>query len=357
MQDTPVTSSVQLNSDIHWMQLALQQAKSAAESGEVPVGAVIVRNGALLSASGNTPIGSHDPTAHAEVLALRHAAHQLENYRLHDCELFVTLEPCMMCAGAILQARIKRVVFGAHDPKTGAAGSVLNAFALSSLNHQTTVQGGLLADDCSALLHQFFERQRARHQHLKSQTGRALRDDALRTPESCFVDLPQSPLPSSYVVDLPSLAGLRMHFLDSGFVGSDQAMLFLHDWHGWSQAWHEAINKENPQLTRLICPDLIGFGKSDKPKRSKVHTVEWHAEIVHELMCHLALPKVILIAPETMKTLVAALVRLGHHAGLTYRWVSVPDLDQYAARAPFPDAGHEAALRAFSDAANNESEP
>lgn len=339
------------------MQLALQQAKTAAESGEVPVGAVIVRNGALLSAASNTPIGSHDPTAHAEVLALRDAAHQLENYRLQDCELFVTLEPCMMCAGAILQARIKRVVFGTHDPKTGAAGSVINAFALSNLNHQTTVHGGLLADDCSALLHQFFGRQRARHQHLKSRTGRALRDDALRTPESCFVDLPQSPLPSSYVAGLTSLAGLRMHFLDSGFVGSDQAMLFLHDWNGWSQAWHDAINKENRQLTRLICPDLIGFGKSDKPKRSRVHTVEWHAEILHELMCHLELPKVILIAPKTMKTLVAALVRLGHPAGLTYRWVSVPDLDQYAARAPFPDDGHKAALRAFSDAATNESEP
>jgi len=147
--------------DEHAMRLALDQALNAALVGEVPVGAVILRDGQVIATGYNRPITMHDPTAHAELVALRHAATLLENYRLPDCELFVTLEPCAMCAMALLHARFKRVVFGAHDPKTGAAGSVVDLFAQPQLNHHTALQGGVLADQCGDLLRAFFARRRA----------------------------------------------------------------------------------------------------------------------------------------------------------------------------------------------------
>lgn len=147
------------------MRLALDQAHNAWLVGEVPVGAVIVRqtpDGPQVVATGyNRPITTHDPTAHAEIVALRHAATLLANYRLPDCELFVTLEPCAMCAMALVHARFKRVVFGAADPKTGAAGSVINLFDEPQLNHHTEVQGGLLAGACGDLLRGFFAERRA----------------------------------------------------------------------------------------------------------------------------------------------------------------------------------------------------
>jgi len=146
--------------DTEAMQLALAQAGLAAVAGEVPVGAVVLREGQLIAVGRNAPIESHDPSAHAEINALRAAAQAIGNYRLIDCELYVTLEPCAMCAGAMLHARLKRVVFGAQDPKTGAAGSVLDLFADRRLNHQTQVQGGLLADPCSSLLQDFFRQKR-----------------------------------------------------------------------------------------------------------------------------------------------------------------------------------------------------
>lgn len=142
------------------MQLALAQAALASAAGEVPVGAVVLRDGVVVAHGHNAPIGQHDPSAHAEMQALRAAAQILGNYRLPDCELFVTLEPCAMCAGAMLHARLKRVVFGASDPKTGAAGSVINLFAQTQLNHQTQVQGGIQAQECAAVLQDFFKQRR-----------------------------------------------------------------------------------------------------------------------------------------------------------------------------------------------------
>ena len=142
--------------DIDFMRLALAQATAAAQAGEVPVGAVIVQGGKVIATGRNSPIAGHDPTAHAEIIALRAAAKVLGNYRLPDCTLYVTLEPCAMCSGAMLHARFKRVVFGASDAKTGAAGSVINLFDQPKLNHQTTLQGGVLADDSAALLKSFF---------------------------------------------------------------------------------------------------------------------------------------------------------------------------------------------------------
>jgi tRNA(adenine34) deaminase len=148
--------------DRHFMALALSAAEEARAAGEVPVGAVLVRGDEVIATGFNHPIGGHDPSAHAEMAALRAAAQALANYRLPGCELYVTLEPCLMCAGAIMHARIARVVFGARDPKTGACGSVVDAFANPQLNHHTKVSGGLLDAECGAALKSFFaERRRA----------------------------------------------------------------------------------------------------------------------------------------------------------------------------------------------------
>ena len=132
----------------------------AAVEGEVQVGAVLVRDGQVIAKAFNKPIGNHDPSAHAEMLALREAAKTEENYRLPGSTLYVTLEPCVMCAGAIFHARVDRVVFGASDPKTGAAGSVLDVFSSKQINHQTSVEGGVMSEECGQLLRSFFKERR-----------------------------------------------------------------------------------------------------------------------------------------------------------------------------------------------------
>lgn len=148
--------------DDYFMREALSLARSAECLGEVPVGAVVVQDGVIVGRGFNSPIGESDPTAHAEIAALRDAARRLDNYRLPGCELFVTLEPCAMCAGAILHSRIARVVYGARDRKTGVHGSVVDLFAVDRLNHHTSVVGGVLADECSQLLSAFFAARRAK---------------------------------------------------------------------------------------------------------------------------------------------------------------------------------------------------
>ncbi|WP_455366975.1 tRNA adenosine(34) deaminase TadA [Kaarinaea lacus] len=146
--------------DLYWMQYAIGLAKRGQAFGEVPVGAVVVKDNQVVGEGWNQPISQHDPSAHAEIIALRAAGKNLSNYRLLDTTLYVTLEPCVMCAGAIMHARVGRVVYGAYDPKAGAAGSVVDIFSNQKLNHHVKVEAGLLSTECGDLLSQFFKSRR-----------------------------------------------------------------------------------------------------------------------------------------------------------------------------------------------------
>jgi tRNA(adenine34) deaminase len=156
--------------DEDYMREAIKLAHLAAQRGEVPVGAVVVYEGQVIGRGSNAPIATYDPSAHAEMLALREAAHHLQNYRLPEVSLYVTLEPCAMCAGAMMHARVTRLVYGASDAKTGVAGSVLDLFAQTQLNHHTQVTGGVLANECSTLLSDFFAQRRATQKALRCPT-------------------------------------------------------------------------------------------------------------------------------------------------------------------------------------------
>ncbi|CAD6535186.1 tRNA-specific adenosine deaminase [Paraburkholderia metrosideri] len=180
--DLPVPPVVS-ERDRRFMALAQAAAEEARAAGEVPVGAVLVRGDEVIARGFNHPIGAHDPSAHAEMVALRAAAQAVENYRLPGCELYVTLEPCLMCAGAIMHARIARVVFGARDPKTGACGSVVDAFANPQLNHHTTVSGGVLEAECGAALKAFFAERRRASREARAAARAAEADDDLSSAE------------------------------------------------------------------------------------------------------------------------------------------------------------------------------
>lgn len=151
-----------------FMRLALREAKRARDEREVPVGAIVVRNGRVIARAHNRPVHLNDPAAHAEILALRRAARRLKNYRLTDCTLYATIEPCAMCAGAIVHARLRRVIFGARDPKAGAAGSVLTVLNHPKLNHQVEVAGGVLAEECAGIVREFFRARRKRRSKIES---------------------------------------------------------------------------------------------------------------------------------------------------------------------------------------------
>ncbi len=364
------------------MQSALAQARLAGTTGEVPVGAVLVHRGEVLAVGHNTPIGGRDPTAHAEICALRDAAARLGNYRLEDCEIFVTLEPCPMCAGALLHARLKRVVFGAPDPKTGAAGSVLNLFSHPQLNHQTVVQGGVLAGECGTLLQDFFQAKRESQRRL----SQPVREDALRTPEDRFMDLPGYPWTPHYLSDLPALAGLRLHYLDEGPREAPLTWLCLHGNPSWSYLYRKMIPVFLAAGHRVVAPDLIGFGRSDKPKKEGMHSFSWHRQVLLEFVEQLDLKNIALVvqdwggllgltlpmvAPQRyeglllMNTLLATGDRPLTPGFLAWREMCAkkPDFDVgrllargnpqmneaecAAYNAPFPDRGHRAALRAF----------
>ena len=280
--------------DEQGMGLAMEQARLAAAAGEVPVGAVVVKNGQVIAIGRNAPITSQDPTAHAEVVALREAARLLGNYRLEGCTLFVTLEPCAMCSGAMLHARVDRVVFGAADPRTGVAGSVLNLFDNTRLNHQTQVTGGVLAEECGQLLKDFFKPLRINPD--------PVREDALRTPDAAFAHLPDYPWPPHYVSDLPSIAGLRMHYLDEGPASQTAdapiTWLCLHGNPAWSYLYRKMIPVWLAAGHRVVAPDLIGFGKSDKPKKDSFHKFDTHRQSLLELIERLDLQRVVLVVQD-----------------------------------------------------------
>ena len=333
--------------DIDFMALALAQARAAMAEGEVPVGAVVVRQGQVIAVGRNAPIGQHDPTAHAEIVALRAAALALGNYRLEDCELYVTLEPCAMCVGAMLHARLKRVVFGAPDPKTGAAGSVLDVLGNPQLNHHTQVQGRVMSAPCAELLQDFFRQKR----EANKQAVIPVREDALRTPEHLFTHLPDYPWAGHYVSDLPSLGGLRLHYLDEGPADACKTILFLHDFSSWSYAGRQAIAASLMAGDRVLAPDLIGFGKSDKPKKESFHSMALHAQVLLEWLDRLGLKRVDVMLPASAEPLARALRQAA--PDLLTRQIYLPPipltaLEQAAFDAPFPDRGHRAALRALN---------
>ncbi len=335
-----VPSSTNQAGDAHWMALAIAQAREAAAAGEVPVGAVVVKDGQLIASGRNAPIAGHDPTAHAEVQALREAARVLGNYRLDGCTLYVTLEPCAMCSGAMLHARLNRVVFGAADLRTGVAGSVLNLFANAQLNHQTRVTGGVLADDCGQLLKDFFKPRRA--------NLAPLREDALRTPEAAFADWPAIPGSQHTASDWLELAGLRLCWQDTGPIGQSEATLFVHGPEGAALVWAEALAQAAQAGRRTLAVDLPGFGRSDKPKKEAFHSVATHAGVLHALCTHAALTHVQLVAPEDMQILLLALQRLAPE-----RYAIAPaqpgdvSMQQWLDTA-YPDKGYRAGPRALA---------
>ena len=368
--------------DADFIALALTQARLAMAANEVPVGAVVVKNGQVIALGRNSPIGHTDPTGHAEISALRAAALRLGNYRLEDCELFVTLEPCAMCVGAMLHARLKRVVYGAADPKTGAAGSVLDLFSNPKLNHHTQVQGGVMADECAGLLQSFFKCRR----EARRLSHEPVREDAVRPNDAQFASLPDYPWTPRYVRDLPSLDGLRMHYLDEGPRHAPLTYLCLHGNPAWSYVYRKMIPSFLSSGSRVVAPDLIGFGKSDKPKKDAFHHFTWHRQVLLEFIERLDLSNVVLVVQDWggLLGLTLPMVAEGRYQGLLVMnttlgtgdtrlpagflaWREMcaknpefdvarlfargnPHLSQWecaAYNAPFPDRGHRAALRAF----------
>lgn len=343
-----LTASLQ-PSDEQWMKLALAEAEIAAKHGEVPVGAVVVKDGVLIASGRNAQVGQNDPAAHAEINALRTAGKLLGNYRLNGCTLYVTLEPCAMCSGAVLNSRVSRLVFGAFEPKTGAVGSVVNLLDSAQLNHHTEVCGGVLAEACASILSQFFKSKRR-----ISATGRVpLREDALRTPESAFASLSSTDWPPSYVTDLPSLQGLRMHYVDVGPRDLNVTWLCIHDPTSWGYVFKGFVDAM-PDTERVLVPDLIGFGRSDKPKKMSFHQIEWHCQVLVELLERLELQSVILVLDGWYSGLLMRLCE--GFASRVHGVVVLPPSAEITSleearsmyRCPFPDHGYSAGMRAFS---------
>ena len=378
-----------MNTDLLWMQAAIELAQEAGQSGEVPVGAVVVRDGILVGRGRNGPVGTNDPTAHAEIMALRDAAKTIGNYRLENCSLYVTLEPCTMCAGAILNSRISRLVFGAAEPRTGAAGSVLDVFSNQDINHQTEVTGGVFAHECRQLLQQFFKPKRV--------NMNPLREDALRPPDEWFEGIPDYPWTAHYVSDLPSLKGLRLHYLDEGHrellnEGQDSlnrqqiTYVCLHGNPAWSYLYRKMIPTFTAHGHRVVAPDLIGFGKSDKFKKASQHSFEFHRQVLLDFIERLDLKRIVLVVQDwggilgltlpmdmahrfvgllVMNTALATGTQPLSNGFLSWReWCQAnPDFDvaklfargnkhmsdaeTQAYNSPFKDRGHRTALHAF----------
>ena len=384
--------------DTHWMRVALQQAQAAAQAGEVPVGAVVVRGGLIIGRGCNRPVGLHDPSAHAEIQALRDAAQHVGNYRLEDSTLYVTLEPCAMCAGAILNARVARVVWGAAEPRTGAAGSVVNLFANAQLNHHTQTTAGVLADDAAALLTGFFA-ERRQAQQVAARAAHPLRDDALRMDEKGFSADCDCASSSCFYSEWPALAGLRLHAKDSHADCPDAPAalrwLMLPASPAHQGLFRPLAQALQAQGDRVVVPDWIGLGRSDRPKKDAAVNDALHLAVLQALTEHLKLlpetpEKLVIAAHGDAARLGLALYRLlaqagvpparmglwfinpalARHATPAYRqwlqqvqrkpaldvaqalqtsgWDGVPAADIAQWQAQFPDKGHRAGLRAWA---------
>lgn len=342
-----------MSDDAHWMQLALQEAQLAAQEGEVPVGAVVVRHGQLLATGRNASIRQNDPTAHAEVVALRAAAQAVGNYRLDDATLYVTLEPCPMCAGALLHARVGRVVFAAADPKTGAAGSVLNLFANSALNHQTQVEQGVLADACAQELKQFFQVRRTKPS--------PLRDDALRTPDNAFAGLVDLPAVDFFTPTAGVFDGLRMAYTALGEPERSHGWLLLHNIHSWRYGWRHLLSALAGLGQTVLAPDLIGCGQSDKPKKATAHSLQAHTDVLLQWLGSYAVQHLHIVCDPTTAALAEHLMQQdSRFAQIMYAQLNDDDvMPETARQAPFPDRGHRAALKAMQawPAANGAVQP
>jgi tRNA(adenine34) deaminase len=327
-----------------FMQAALDQARQAAALGEVPIGAVLVHDGVIIGVGHNSPRAARDPTAHAEIMALRAAARQLDNYRLQDCTLYVTLEPCTMCAGAMLHARLAEVIYALAEPKSGAAGSVINPFAEPRINHQTQVrsaaslgpQGQRWADDCAGLLQTFFRERRLLAKR-SAQAAHPLRQDAVRAPSIGWQDWPDwqggQHAASRFVSHLPSLEGLRLHYLEVCSGRSGLSWLLLHGHPGWSAGCTQTLERllALPSTARVLVPDLIGFGLSDKPKKAAMHRPEWHRQVLAELVQFCDVENGVILAQGVGADLATALP-----AQAPERWRGFWGLPQ-GQRRPWPD--------------------
>lgn len=288
-----------------FIQAAIAQAEAAARAGEVPVGAVVVKDGRIIATGHNAPISTHDPTAHAEIVALRAAGKALQNYRLDDCDLYVTLTPCPMCSGAIQHARIRRVV---------------------------------VVEEYLAELQQFFQTKR----QLQTQTRQPLREDALRTPDKCFAPFAaECPWTSRYHY----VEGLRMHYWDESNACDgnpvQKVLLAVHGRMGWGYQFRAVIAPLVQAGWRVVVPDLIGFGRSDKPKKHTINPLtllhEW-AKALHLSPQHTTLWVQDWDIPADLAApLAATVVRL---EDMPHRHAVPPQTPAY--QAPFPDKGHRA---------------
>ncbi len=283
------------------MQLAIQQAAEAELANEVPVGAVIVKDGEVIAVGRNRTLETGDPTAHAEIVALREAAKIVGTHRLDGLELFVTLEPCPMCTGAVFHSRLSRLVYGAADPKTGSAGSVTNLFDIRQLNHHTALTAGVLAESCGSQLQSFFQKIRRD----KTRARVRLREDAVRSNEKDFAEFKEFLTDSHYFV---TSEGWRIHYIDSGGAPESKVILCLHDFPFWSYQFKRLLPFLTKRGYRVVMPDLVGCGLSDKPKRSSWHSPQSHAAALHQLLSSLAVSRVQSIALGASEKIIENLV-------------------------------------------------
>ena len=370
-----MSAAVSSPSDEYFMQLAIAQAAEAEQAGEVPVGAVVVQSGIVVGVGRNKTLETGDPTAHAEVIALREAALAIGNHRLDGLELFVTLEPCPMCTGAIFHSRLSRLVYGAADPKTGSAGSVINLFKIPQLNHHTDLTEGVLARQCSQQLKSFFKALRLR----KDENKLRLRDDALRSRKEDFAVFYEFLKNGNFWM---SSEGWRVHYIDVGDASASKTILCLHDLPFWSYQFSELIEQLILLGYRVIALDLIGCGLSDKPKKSGWHTAQNHANIINEFIkffdfgslriisvgrSNFVLDALVLISDflffQMVKVYVFPVSKIGRSSFKKNKSIwkknSLPFLNGLdeallqAVLAPFPDDGYTAVLKGISHSSLN----